>query len=225
MMPQPAAAPPSFPCPFCGAAAVPTSGAVTCQACGKSFVLAAGPALNGLVTPPAPAADADVIQVVSPSPVMPKHAQVTPVGVGEWAMDPVVGMVAASQQFSTFQDIAVVSAWRKIGWGAVLVGALVPAPLALFFLFATVYILSLIAKVGAKVGHFVFSGITLLIAGLLVWGAYSLIHRGLVVRAWHVRIWSRAGELSFRCDQPASRRKRFFQELLRRTGIEPIDIP
>lgn len=129
-------------------------------------------------------------------------------GVAAGDTDPVLGMIPMDKSGVAHGDILTISVWRKIDVLALVVALLVPVPLALLGLAATLESVA---------------GLFLLVPfGTL--GAWML-YRALGIRRNFVRVVGRYRAIEIRFDKPSWRRRKFHDELLRRAGLPPAEIP
>jgi hypothetical protein len=194
-------------CPGCRARATPGPSAQRCGNCGRRFSLHIGFALDPSV--PVPAHDRRLPTIRAKSSSL-KSVVISPDGILEAQLDPVVGLLPLEQSGVLFPDVASIAIWRRIDWVQLIVGVLVPLPIAMICTLAT--------AVGAPW--------PVLLVGT-VFGALAafMIYRAVVVRAHHARIVGRWRTLTIRFDAPFWNRRAFHRELLRRAGAGEAEIP
>lgn len=129
-------------------------------------------------------------------------------GVAAGELDPVIAMVAMDKSGVAHHDILTISVWRKIDVRALVVAFLFPLPMAL---------LGLVVLLDNAAGLFL-----LLPFGSL--GAWML-YRAFGIRRSFVRVAGRYRTIEIRFDKPVWRRRKFHDEVLRRAGLPPAEIP
>jgi hypothetical protein len=196
-------------CPRCLASAVPAPGLQLCASCHGTFALYGGARFDPAVVPPPVDPRLPRIVVKSAGVVLMKRGMVAPEGVSEGTLDPVTGFIPMDQSGVLYSDVITIAVWRKIDAIRLVVALLIPLPITLFLVAGAVS-----AWVGLLVPAAVFGAIV----------AYML-YRALSLKAHLVRIAGPWRTISIRFDSPLWRRRRFHDELLRRAGIAPAEIP
>jgi hypothetical protein len=197
-------------CPWCDGEARPGDGVQTCGRCGKRFTLTAGPAQTGTLLPPLPP-NAPPWFLKWSIVVTYKFARLEPPGVCSGTLDPVVAVAPIDQVQIAYADIVSLAVWRKIAWVDVIVGLLVPAPIALLCLWGA------IAAYKAPVAALIIGAFALLFGAL----AWFLIRRGAIIGHRQVRIVGRHGQMTI----PFKGDLGFTTELFRRAGLVAPPIP
>lgn len=203
------APPHALGCPKCGMAAQGATGIMACSACGLSFALHAGARADGRVVPVSFDARAERVKVVSNGIVLRKMGLVAPEGVSEGTLDPVTGYIPIDQNGVYFGDIFTVAIWRKVDVLRLVTVAILPFPLALFFVALGITQSPVFLAFGAP----------------FVLGTAWMIYRAFKIKVHMARIVGGARTIEVRFDAPLWRRKKFHDELLRRAGIAPSPIP
>jgi hypothetical protein len=200
----------AFACPWCGAKAAFARGPQRCGACNKSFALHAGVRCDSQVAPPPFDPNARSIRVKSAGLVLLKMGEVTPHGVAGGTLDPVTGMVPMDQAGVLFVDIKSIAVWRKVDVMRVIAAMIVPAPIALALIAATI--------AGAPWPVLVFG---------LVFAAITaaMLRRAIRVGANMMRVAGAYRTIVLRFDTMWNDPKRFHDEVLRRAGIPESPLP
>jgi hypothetical protein len=133
-------------------------------------------------------------------------------GITSGTLDPVVGMAAIDQVGIAFPDVVSIAVWRRLGWVDCIIGTLVPLPITLLCLWATI-----LAVPRSPGGAAVF-GVLAIVFGLF---AFFLFRRGAVVGHRQARIVGRYGTVTV----PFSNSAAFHHELFRRCGLLPPAVP
>ena len=183
-----------------------------CAGCRSNFTLSAGPALDGAVMPPPPHPSAIRIALRWSIVVTYRFANLDPTGITCGTLDPVVAVAPVDQAGIAFADVLSIAVWRKIALKDLIVGGLVPLPIALFSLWCAILAVTKapgVAAVAAVIG---------LGFGLL---AAYMFHRGIVVGRRHARIIGRYASFTVMFDNSRA----FHEELFRRCGLAPPPIP
>jgi len=206
--PAPASA---LSCPRCVAPAQASPEPQKC-ACGQRFVLRTGILLDPSVSLPPAEPRPPTISVKSTGLLLRRYAALEPEGIVEGALDPITGHVPMTNDRLSFRAVYSVAVWRRIPIATAVLLFLIPVPL---------FLAALVATLGSGepfiVGVFFLAPMTALTA----WGLWSTFG----IRANWARVVSTKGDLLIRFDSPSWRRKRFHQELLRRCGISESPIP
>lgn len=195
-------------CPHCNAPASPSPEPQTCHGCGRRFALYPGYALDPTVVPPPFDPRIAVVRVKWASLVTYKFGELQAHGVGSGNNDPILGMIPMDQSGVLFPDISSVTFWRKIGWLEAVLATLTFLPITLALLAATFR------------SPVVF--VPMLVFALLTTWIY---YQAFFIRHQWVRVVGRYRVLDIRFDRPLWRRKRFYTELLRRTGLPFREMP
>ncbi len=199
-----AASPPpdALTCPRCAAPATPGPEAQACTRCGGAFALYAGAALDGAVRPPPIDPGAERVKVRSAAVVTYRIGMLDPQGVSEGMADPITGLVPIDQSGVAYQDVVTIGIWRKPDLVELFTALLIPTPIATLLLLGAVKTPQLLV-------------IALPFALVAAW----MIHRAIVVQATFARVVGRYRAIKVRFDRPGRRRRRFHDELLRRSGV------
>jgi hypothetical protein len=173
------------------------------------FVLLAGAALDGTVTVPhpIPGPASREIAVKSAKLFTYSRGAVGALGVSEGMTDPVTGMIPMEESGVAYPDIYTIAAWRRPDWMTAVVALLFPVPLGLGLLALA------FSSPGALVGAIPF----------LALGGWAL-YRALGIKRNFVRVAGRWRTIQIRFDKPPWRRKAFYDELLRRSGLPNVPI-
>ena len=197
----------AFACPLCGAPAAPSLAPVRCSGCAGSFVLYPGYAFDPSIVPPPPSPG---VVNVRWSEVFTIHfGKLESMGVGSGTNDPVTGLIALEQSGVLFPDVVSITIWRTIRWVQLIAAVVLLVPLAALFTIAAVT-----SGAGFAFGSLFFGG-------LAAWAIYQAAF----IKANHARVVGRYRMLQMRFDNPFWRRRRFHDELLRRSGLPPAPIP
>lgn len=164
--------------------------------------------MDASVVPPPFDPTLPVVRVKWASTFTYKFGELQPHGVGTGDNDPILGMIAMDSSGVLFPDIVYVAFWRKLGW--------LEAVLATFTLLPITLALS-----AATIRSPAVSLATLPFAALTAWVYYQAF----VIRHQWVRVVGRYRTIEIRFDRPLWRRKRFYAELLRRTGLPFREMP
>jgi hypothetical protein len=141
-----------------------------------------------------------------------KFARLEQGGVTSGTLDPVVAMAPIEQVGIAYPDVVSIAVWRKPAWVDLVVGALVPVPIALLCLWAT------ILAIPKALGVAAIFGAIAVVFGLL---AFYLFRRGAVVGRRQARIVGRYGAVTVLFSQNPA----FHSELFRRCGLMAPPIP
>jgi hypothetical protein len=196
-------------CPGCGFSAQLSASPQTCSACRLTFALYAGPRADASVIPAPFNPHAERVKVTSNGVVLRKMGLVSPEGVSEGTLDPITGYIPMDQSGVYFGDIWSIAVWRKVDVIRIVVAAIIPLPLSLLFLG-----LCFSASPGFLILELPFVAIT-------AW----MFYRAFAIKQHLVRVVGGARTIEVRFDAPIWRRKKFHDELLRRAGISPRQIP
>jgi hypothetical protein len=204
-----AAPPVAFACPRCSAPASPSNAAQPCARCRGLFVLRAGARLDPSAVPPPFDPRLPRIIVKSAGIVLLKRGMVAPEGVSEGTLDPITGMIPMDQAGVLYPDIFTICVWRKIDVVRLVFALVIPVPISLYLLVMAVAVHPAFA-IGA--------------APFVLSSAYML-YRAVGLKANMVRVAGGSRMITIRFDSPMWRRRRFHDELLRRAGLSPSQIP
>ena len=200
---------PALTCPRCDAPARPAPGAQTCPSCHKTFGLYAGAQSGAPVVPPPIDPRLPTIVVKSSGAFLMKRGAVAPEGVSEGTLDPVIGMVPMDKAGVLYTDVITIAIYRKIDLVRLIVACIIPAPLGLAGLFWAVAVHPAFLVLGLPFT---------LIAAFMIW-------RATFVRGHFARVAGTYRMITIRFDSPAWRRRKFHDELLRRSGMPASAIP
>lgn len=204
-------------CPRCSARATPGLGSQRCPACGKSFTLSAGPALDPSVVAPPYDPRSFPINLKWSIVVTYQYSSLQAQGVTYGTLDPVVGMAPMDQSGIGYGDVISIALWRTLALPELISGALVPLPIALLCAWGAIAVL---AHSGTKeAGLAGFFGVLALLFGLLTW--YVLVHRGIVRGRRRARIVGRWRSFTV----PFESSPAFHAELFRRCGLVAPPVP
>lgn len=148
------------------------------------------------------------IQVKSPGVFMMRYGMIDPRGVAEGNLDPVIGAVQVDTAGVWWGDIASIAVWRTPAWLDLVIALLIPLPITL-----ALAALAVAEPVAALPAAFF-----ALVTGLLLW-------RALGVRARRAGVIGRHRTVTVRFDRPFWRSRRFHDELVRRAGATPGELP
>lgn len=199
-------------CPWCNCPSSPSPSPQECQGCRRAFTLSPGPALDGSVIAPPPHPSAFPIHLKWSIVVTYRFARLEEGGVTSGTLDPVVGMAPIDQVGIAYPDVVSIAVWRRLAWVDLVVGALVPVPIAMLFLWLT------ILAVPKALGVAAICGAIALCFGLL---AFTLFRRGAVIGRRQARIIGRHGSVTVLFSQSPA----FHSELFRRCGLTAPRIP
>lgn len=209
---QNAAVPPPPPeavsCPLCQSPAQPGHGAQRCTQCNGQFALHAGTLLDQAVSPPTLDHRLPRIKVKSAGLLTYRMGLLEPQGVVEGTLDPVTGAIPMDSVGVLYADIFTVAIWRKVDVGRIVLAVLVPLLLAAMF------------ATGLASSPW-FALPTLFF--LAIFGV--MFYASVFVKKNFVRVAGRNRLFTIRFDRPIWKRRSFHDELLRRAGIPPQQIP
>ena len=198
-------------CPWCNAPGAPAPTPQACSACGKRYTLSVGPAFDLRIAVPPPVAP--VFYTQWSAVVTYDFAKLEPMGVTSGTLDPVVAMAPMQQVGIAYADVASIAVSRRIAWVEPIVGALVPAPIALFCAF--VAIVAVAKSPGA-------AAVTFAIALAFGTLAAFMIRRGIVRGRQTIRVTSRWNQsITIRVDQTPA----FREQLFARCGLAAPPMP
>jgi hypothetical protein len=183
-----------------------------CGACRHKFTLSPGPALDGSIVAPPPHPSAFPIDLKWSIVVTYRFARLEQGGVTSGTLDPVVGMAAIDQVGIAFPDVVSIAVWRKLGWVDCVIGALVPAPIALLCAWGA---MASVTKAPGVAGTLI---VLAIVFGLV---AVHLFRRGALTGKRQLRIVGRYGSITV----PFSNSPAFHHEVFRRCGLLPPPIP
>lgn len=188
-------------------------GLVTCVACGTTFLLLHGKALDASVTPPLAEPTWEEVSLRGAGALVGQLAVLRRLGLAFGALDPVVARVMMESPDGPlkYHDVSSIAARRVVSIGQALLAVLLTIPFLVvpgFALFATLH----------PVGF---------IAGLVLIGLGGLhLHRTFIAKALRLRVVGETGRV---CDLTihgqASARRRFFALLQERCGLTPQPLP
>lgn len=188
-------------------------GLVTCAACGTTFLLLHGEALDASVSPPLPDPSWEEVSVRGSGALVGQLAVVRRLGLAFGALDPMVGrvMMESAEGPLKYHDVSSIAVRRVVGIGQVLLAVLLTIPFLVvpgFALFATLH----------PAGF---------IAGLVLIGLGALhLHRTFIAKALRLRVVGATGRVCELTIHGQGRtRRRFFQLLQERCGLSPQPIP
>ncbi len=205
---------PGFDCPSCAVPA-PALGTNVCGKCGLRYAVYPGYAADPSVVPPPPQGNVERLRVKAPGMLMMRFAALEPMGVADGDLDPLIAQAELGKNGVAYPDVVSLTLWRKRDYVDVAVGALIPLPLG--------FALSLAALTSVQ-SHQTTPALVLgVAAAFFLSGAAFLMHRGLLVQKHLARVVGRYRVLQLRFDRGP--RERFRNELLRRIGLPPSDMP
>ncbi|MGC4115023.1 MAG: hypothetical protein QM765_10515 [Myxococcales bacterium] len=205
----PPAPPQALQCPRCGAAAKPADSVQRCGKCRLRFVLRAGAFLDRAVQPPPLDPRAEVV-IVKSSGALRRYGRLDPDALVEGALDPLFARLPMTTTKLSYRAIYTLAVWRQIPWRSALAVLLIPVPFtwALFSVWRADPLPGLLAM-------------TLAMAALTLGSLASIF----LVQSHYVRAVGAHETLLVRFDRPLFRRKKFHDELLRRSGLSPSPLP
>lgn len=197
-----------FACPRCGAQASARADVQRCSRCRGTFVLRAGARTDPAVQPPAVDPRLPRIKTRSVGFVVASANVLQPEGVVQGTLDPVTGFIPMDQAGILYADIVSIAIWRSLDVLRIVLSAVVLIPL----MFGLIYL-------GTQVpASLIF---TSPVNALVLFAFYRL----LVIQRNHARVIGGHRVLELQFHAPLWRRRRFHDELLRRAGISPSQIP
>jgi hypothetical protein len=191
----------------------PSPVAQSCPGCRRKFTLTAGPALDGSLVPPPVHQAAPGIRLKWSMVVTYCFAALDQGGIMSGTLDPVVALAPIEQKGIAYADVVSIAIWRKINWLELVLGVLVPVPIALFSAWAAILIV--MKEVG--VAFAIFAAIALAFGLLAAW----IIHRAVAIGRRSARIVGRWASFTV----PFDRSLAFYEELFRRCGLAAPPIP
>lgn len=192
---------------------VPGSGAVTCPACGATFLLLHGKALDTSLAPPLPLPTWEELSVRSDGALVRHLAVVRRLGLAFGPLDPIVARVMMESPDGPlkYHDISSIAARRFVTVGQVVLAVLLTIPFLIlpgFALFTTLHPAGFVG------------GVLLIALGSLH------LHRTFILKALRLRVIGSTGRV---CDLTlhgqSSKRRRFFELLQERCGLSAQPIP
>jgi hypothetical protein len=139
-------------------------------------------------------------------------ARLDPMAVYFATLDPVVGMAPLDETGIAYGDIVSIAVWRNLALSEIIVGTLIPLPIALFAAYGAILAVTKSAGVGVTLG------VIALGFGLI---AAWMLYRGIVIGRRHARVTGRWRSFTVRFEKSPA----FYEELFRRSGIVAPVIP
>jgi hypothetical protein len=210
MTPPHAANRDAMTCPRCGAAASFALEPQRCASCNGTFALYPGRLSDSSVVPPPFDASARTIRVKSAGLVLLKMGEVTPHGIAEGTLDPVTGMLPMDQSGVLFGDVKSIAVWRNVDVTRIVAALILPMPIALVLIFATI--------AGAPwpvlVIGLVFAAITA-----------AMLRRAIAIGINRMRVAGAYRTITVRFDTMWNDPAKFHGEVLRRSGLPSSPLP
>lgn len=208
----PPAPPNASTCPKCNAAAHPSTTLQTCPQCSRSFVLRYGALMDSSVVLPPVDPQAKELSLKAPGLVLVSQAVLKPDAIGFGALDPIVGRFPIDEKGVRYAHLYSVAVWREFSIPQSILFFVVSLPLGLAMLAA------MIASKG-EVGAILCSLPFLLLSifhGYRVFGAKSTRLRVIGFKDRNLDITFIGG---------LGKRRKFVDELFRRSGLQPVELP
>lgn len=197
-------------CPKCGVPSSPKLQTQTCEKCGTPYVLRAGALMDRAVKVPPVDPSAKDLKLKAPGLMVMSQAMLKPNAIGFGALDPILGRFPMDEQGVRFDFLYSIALWRTVNVAQALTFFVISLPVGLG---------AIAALATLSVPGTIFGLPFLALAAFHGWRVFG-------ARATRVRVVGfkdRVLDMTFAGS--VGKRQRFVDELFRRCGLEPVQLP